>query len=129
MGVPPTVKASRSAVKAMYAPRGGLVKKIRRVLSPALEWLNTLAFAAATVVMHEALHVFLLTSGGLPLTEIAECFHPPSSGSQPRGGVLGGDPKQIGRTRAESQQIVATRPLYCLQYSVLSKSSAKDLPR
>jgi hypothetical protein len=119
MGVPPTVKASRSAVKAMYAPRGGLVKKIRRVL----------AFAAATVVMHEALHVFLLTSGGLPLTEIAECFHPPSSGSQPRGGVLGGDPKQIGRTRAESQQIVATRPLYCLQYSVLSKSSAKDLPR
>ena len=45
------------------------------------------------------------------------------------GGVLGGYPKQIGRTRAESQQIVATRPLYCLQYSVLSKSSAKDLPQ
>jgi hypothetical protein len=43
---------------------------------------------------------------------------------QGEGGVLGGDPKQIGRTRAESQQIVATRPLYCLQYSVLSKSSA-----
>jgi hypothetical protein len=45
------------------------------------------------------------------------------------GGVLGGYPKQIERTRAESQQIVATRPLYCLQYSVLSKSSAKDLPQ
>ena len=33
------------------------------------------------------------------------------------------------RTRAESQQIVATRPLYCLQYPVLSQSSAEDLPR
>jgi len=27
---------------------------------------------------------------------------------------------------AESQQIVATRPLYCLQYPASTKSSAKD---
>jgi len=31
---------------------------------------------------------------------------------------------QILGTRAESQQIVATRPLYCLQYPVPAKSSA-----
>ena len=35
---------------------------------------------------------------------------------------------QICRTRAEPQQIVATRLLYCLQHSVLFKSSAKDSP-
>ena len=32
-------------------------------------------------------------------------------------------------TGAESQQIVATRPLYCLQYPVSSQSSAEDLIR
>lgn len=31
---------------------------------------------------------------------------------------------QILGTRAESQQIVAARPLYCLQYPVPAKSSA-----
>ena len=30
------------------------------------------------------------------------------------------------RAGAESQQIVATRPLYCLQYPASTKSSAKD---
>jgi hypothetical protein len=33
------------------------------------------------------------------------------------------------RIRAESQQIVAARPLYCLQYPIRNKSSAKDLPQ
>ena len=33
------------------------------------------------------------------------------------------------RAGAESQQIVATRPLYCLQYPASTKSSAKDQPR
>ena len=42
---------------------------------------------------------------------------------------MGGDPNKSQEQGAESQQIVATRPLYCLQYSVLSKSSAKDLPQ
>ena len=37
--------------------------------------------------------------------------------------------KQILRTRAESQRIVAARPLYRLQYPVRAKSSTKDLPR
>jgi hypothetical protein len=32
-------------------------------------------------------------------------------------------------TRAESQRIVATRPLYRLQYPVVSQSSAEDLPQ
>ena len=35
--------------------------------------------------------------------------------------------QQIGQTKAESQQIVATRLLYCLQYLVSSKSYAMDL--
>lgn len=35
---------------------------------------------------------------------------------------------QICRTKAEPQQIVATRLLYCLQHPVLFKSSAKDSP-
>ena len=35
---------------------------------------------------------------------------------------------QIFRTRAESQRIVAARPLCRLQYPVRAKSSAKDLP-
>ena len=30
------------------------------------------------------------------------------------------------RAGVESQQIVATRPLYCLQYPASTKSSAKD---
>ena len=33
------------------------------------------------------------------------------------------------RTRAESQRIVAARPLCRLQYPVRSKSSTKDLPQ
>ena len=36
---------------------------------------------------------------------------------------------QICRTRAESQRIVAARPLCRLQYPVRAKSSAKDLPQ
>ena len=36
---------------------------------------------------------------------------------------------QIFRTRAESQRIVAARPLCRLQYSVRAKSSTKDLPQ
>ena len=36
--------------------------------------------------------------------------------------------KQIFRTRAESQRIVAARPLCRLQYPVRAKSSAKDFP-
>ena len=36
--------------------------------------------------------------------------------------------QQIFRTRAESQRIVAARPLCRLQYSVRAKSSTKDLP-
>ena len=47
-----------------------------------------------------------------------------------RGGVTGTSPiVQILRIRAESQQIVAARPLYCLQYPIRIKSSAKDLPQ
>ena len=46
------------------------------------------------------------------------------------GGVTGTSPIiQILRIRAESQQIVAARPLYCLQYPIRIKSSAKDLPQ
>ena len=47
-----------------------------------------------------------------------------------QGGVTGTSPiVQILRIRAESQQIVAARPLYCLQYPIRIKSSAKDLPQ
>jgi hypothetical protein len=54
----------------------------------------------------------------------------PSSKTLPGGG--GGDwvVTQPNRTSwAKSQQIVATRPLYCLQYPLASQSSAEDLPR
>ena len=48
------------------------------------------------------------------------------------GGGGGGDlhkaNQQIFRTKAESQRIVAARPLCRLQYPVRAKSSAKDLP-
>jgi hypothetical protein len=37
--------------------------------------------------------------------------------------------EQILWTRAESQQIVTARSLYCLQYPVRTKSSTKDLPQ
>ena len=37
--------------------------------------------------------------------------------------------EQIFRTRAESQRIVAARPLYRLQYPVRVKWSAKDFPQ
>jgi hypothetical protein len=40
---------------------------------------------------------------------------------------LGGGEKSFEQ-RAEPQQIVATRLLYCLQYPVQFKSSAKDFP-
>ena len=36
--------------------------------------------------------------------------------------------RKIGETAAESQRIVAARPLYRLQYRVSAKSSARDLP-
>ncbi|BDA42572.1 hypothetical protein COCOBI_03-4620 [Coccomyxa sp. Obi] len=36
---------------------------------------------------------------------------------------------QIVRTTAESQKIVAARPLYFLQHRVRAKSSARDLPQ
>jgi hypothetical protein len=51
------------------------------------------------------------------------------SGTEEEGGEwINHSGAQIFRTRAESQQIVAARPLYCLQYPVRTKSSAKDLP-
>ena len=53
----------------------------------------------------------------------------PSSNSRPGEGEVWVVTQTNTRTRAESQQIVATRPLYCLQYPVLSQSSAKDLPQ
>jgi len=37
--------------------------------------------------------------------------------------------RKIGETAAESQRIVAARPLYRLQYRVSAKSSARDLPQ
>src|SRR3569833_237901 len=45
------------------------------------------------------------------------------------GGGCANASGQIGRTLAESQRIVAARPLCRLQYPVLAKSSAKDLPQ
>jgi hypothetical protein len=58
-------------------------------------------------------------------------------GSKPLQHLRGKEVEGVGwlanrtnlRARAESQQIVATRPLYCLQYPALSKSSAKDSPQ
>lgn len=46
-----------------------------------------------------------------------------------RGVIAGWQLGQIFRTRAESQRIVAARPLCRLQYPVRAKSSAKDLPQ
>ncbi len=47
-----------------------------------------------------------------------------------RGGLKGcPSSSQIIRTTAESQRIVAARPLCRLQYRVRPKSSARDLPR
>ena len=45
------------------------------------------------------------------------------------GGWNGQSPFTNHRTRAESQRIVAARPLCRLQYPVRAKSSAKDLPQ
>jgi hypothetical protein len=45
------------------------------------------------------------------------------------GGGWPGGRRQIVATRAESQWIVAARPLYHLQYPVASKSSTEDLPQ
>ena len=73
--------------------------------------------------------------GGHPaasaLSRIA-VLRPSRGSSHPRLNALHGiwrDSKPISDlgTGAESQQIVATRPLYCLQYPVSSQSSAEDL--
>lgn len=67
----------------------------------------------------------LVAATGLGRVEAHLCTHPQHETRR----EFGEDSKPISDlgTWAESQQIVATRPLYCLQYPVSSQSSAEDL--
>ena len=79
------------------------------------------------VVVRRAVEV---EANAVPLAVRVGAFsYSPSSNSRPGEGEIWVVTQTNTRTRAESQQIVATRPLYCLQYPVLSQSSAKDLPQ
>ena len=69
-------------------------------------------------------HLYQIRQGLLLL------LSPPCTSVPPGGrGVERMLNKQIFRSRAESQRIVAARPLCRLQYSDRAKSSTKDLPQ